>query len=41
MGSGAGLGQALYEHAVYDDDGQLVSGSFMDYAMPRADQVQT
>ena len=34
-----GLGQALYEHAVYDDDGQLVSGSFMDYAMPRADQV--
>ena len=34
-----GLGQALYEHAVYDDDGQLLSGSFMDYAMPRADQV--
>ena len=34
-----GLGQALYEHVVYDDDGQLVSGSFMDYAMPRADQV--
>jgi aerobic carbon-monoxide dehydrogenase large subunit len=32
-----GLGQALFEHAVYDrDNGQLVSGSFMDYAMPRA-----
>jgi aerobic carbon-monoxide dehydrogenase large subunit len=32
-----GAGQALYEGAVYDDDGQLVTGSFMDYAMPRAD----
>jgi carbon-monoxide dehydrogenase large subunit len=32
-----GVGQALLEHAVYDDSGQLVSGSFMDYAMPRAD----
>ena len=32
-----GIGQALYENAVYDDDsGQLLSGSFMDYAMPRA-----
>ena len=31
-----GLGQALLEQAVYDSDGQLVSGSFMDYAMPRA-----
>jgi carbon-monoxide dehydrogenase large subunit len=32
-----GLGQALLEHTVYDrDSGQLVSGSFMDYAMPRA-----
>jgi carbon-monoxide dehydrogenase large subunit len=31
-----GLGQALLEHAVYDADGQLVTGSFMDYAMPRA-----
>jgi carbon-monoxide dehydrogenase large subunit len=31
-----GLGQALLEQAVYDNDGQLVTGSFMDYAMPRA-----
>jgi carbon-monoxide dehydrogenase large subunit len=31
-----GLGQALMEQAVYDSDGQLVTGSFMDYAMPRA-----
>jgi aerobic carbon-monoxide dehydrogenase large subunit len=36
----AGLGQALMEHAVYDDgSGQLVTGSFMDYAMPRADDI--
>jgi aerobic carbon-monoxide dehydrogenase large subunit len=31
-----GLGQALMEHAVYDEGGQLLSGSFMDYAMPHA-----
>jgi carbon-monoxide dehydrogenase large subunit len=31
-----GLGQALMEHAVYDDSGQLLTGSFMDYAMPHA-----
>ena len=32
-----GIGQALLEHAVYDpQSGQLLSGSFMDYAMPRA-----
>jgi carbon-monoxide dehydrogenase large subunit len=31
-----GLGQALLEGAVYDKDGQLVSGSFMDYSMPHA-----
>jgi aerobic carbon-monoxide dehydrogenase large subunit len=31
-----GLGQALMEQIVYDDGGQLVTGSFMDYAMPRA-----
>jgi len=31
-----GLGQALMENVVYDASGQLVSGSFMDYAMPRA-----
>jgi len=34
-----GIGQALYEQAVYDDAGQLVSGSLMDYCMPRADGV--
>ena len=34
-----GIGQALYEQAVYDDSGQLLSGSFMDYCMPRADGV--
>jgi aerobic carbon-monoxide dehydrogenase large subunit len=34
-----GIGQALMEHCVYDDEsGQLLSGSYMDYAMPRADQ---
>ena len=32
-----GIGQALLENASYDDDGQLLSASFMDYAMPRAD----
>ncbi len=31
-----GIGQALMEHTVYDEQGQLLSGSFMDYAMPRA-----
>ncbi len=31
-----GLGQVLLEGAVYDADGQLVTGSFMDYAMPHA-----
>jgi carbon-monoxide dehydrogenase large subunit len=35
-GVAQGLGQALWEHAVYDDSGQLLSGEFMDYAMPRA-----
>jgi len=34
-----GIGQALMENVVYDDDGQLVTGSYMDYALPRADQV--
>jgi carbon-monoxide dehydrogenase large subunit len=32
-----GLGQALMEEAVFDAEGQLVTGSFMDYAMPRAE----
>ena len=31
-----GIGQALLERTAYDPEGQLVSGSFMDYAMPRA-----
>ncbi len=34
-----GIGQALLEHAVYDGNGQLITASFMDYAMPRADDV--
>jgi len=35
-----GVGQALFENCVYDNEsGQLLSGSFMDYAMPRADRV--
>jgi len=34
-----GIGQALMERTVYDGDGQLVSGSYMDYAMPRADNA--
>jgi carbon-monoxide dehydrogenase large subunit len=34
-----GVGQALLEGAVYDADGQLASGSYMDYTMPRADNV--
>ena len=34
-----GIGQALMEKTVYDGDGQLLTGSFMDYAMPRASDV--
>jgi carbon-monoxide dehydrogenase large subunit len=34
-----GIGQALREATVYDADGQLVTGSYMDYAMPRADDA--
>lgn len=36
-----GVGQALWEHGVYDDQGQLLTGSFLDYAMPRADNFPT
>jgi carbon-monoxide dehydrogenase large subunit len=36
-GIAQGLGQILMERVVYDDSGQLVTASFMDYAMPRAD----
>ena len=34
-----GIGQALLEHGVYDADGQLLTGSYMDYTMPRAEDV--
>jgi carbon-monoxide dehydrogenase large subunit len=37
-GMAQGVGQALYEQAVYDDSGQLLTGSMMDYCVPRADQ---
>jgi carbon-monoxide dehydrogenase large subunit len=35
-GLAQGIGQAMIEEAVYNSDGQLVTGSFMDYALPRA-----
>ena len=35
-GVAQGLGQALWEQAVYDDNGQLVTGELMDYALPKA-----
>ena len=35
-GLAQGIGQAMIEEVVYDDDGQPVTGSFMDYAIPRA-----
>jgi len=38
-GIGQGIGQALLEQCVYDESGQLLTGSYMDYAMPRADDV--
>ena len=39
-GIGQGIGQALVERTVYDEEtGQLLTGSFMDYAMPRADDM--
>ncbi|MCK8784799.1 xanthine dehydrogenase family protein molybdopterin-binding subunit [Roseomonas sp. NAR14] len=34
-----GIGQALYESVAYSEDGQLLSGSFMDYGLPRAEDV--
>jgi aerobic carbon-monoxide dehydrogenase large subunit len=36
-GAAQGIGQALWERCAYDKQGQLLSASFMDYAMPRAD----
>jgi carbon-monoxide dehydrogenase large subunit len=38
-GIGQGVGQALLEKAEYDEDGQLLNGSYMDYAMPRASDL--
>nr|RDS94173.1 xanthine dehydrogenase family protein molybdopterin-binding subunit [Cereibacter sphaeroides f. sp. denitrificans] len=38
-GVAQGIGQALLEGVVYNEDGQLLTGSYMDYAMPRADDV--
>lgn len=38
-GVAQGLGQALYENAVYDDNGQLLSGELMDYAVPKASMM--
>src|SRR3954463_14319806 len=38
-GVAQGIGQALLEETVYDDSGQLLTGTFMDYAMPRADNL--
>ena len=38
-GVAQGIGQALTERVVFDEDGQLLTASFMDYGMPRADDV--
>lgn len=38
-GVAQGIGQAILERVVYDEDGNLISGSFMDYALPRADDI--
>ncbi|MEM6341489.1 MAG: molybdopterin cofactor-binding domain-containing protein, partial [Pseudomonadota bacterium] len=38
-GLAQGIGQALLENCAYDQDGQLISASYMDYAMPRADDL--
>ena len=38
-GVAQGMGQAMLEHGIYDEYGQLQTGSFMDYAMPRADDL--
>lgn len=40
-GLAQGIGQALLENTVYDQSGQLVTASYMDYAMPRADDLPT
>ena len=38
-GLAQGAGQALMEHGIYDDSGQLLTGSYMDYQLPRADDL--
>ncbi len=38
-GIAQGVGQALFEGAIYDENGQLTNGSYMDYTMPRADDL--
>ena len=38
-GIGQGIGQAMLEQVVYSDEGQLLTGSYMDYTMPRADDL--
>jgi carbon-monoxide dehydrogenase large subunit len=40
-GVAQGLAQTLYEEVVYDENGQLITGSLMDYAMPKAPMVPT
>ncbi|WP_235297771.1 xanthine dehydrogenase family protein molybdopterin-binding subunit [Portibacter marinus] len=38
-GLAQGIGQALHEGTIYDESGQLINGSYMDYTMPRADDL--
>ena len=38
-GVAQGIGQALYEHAIYDEAGQLITGSMADYAVPNMTQI--
>jgi carbon-monoxide dehydrogenase large subunit len=38
-GIAQGVAQALWEHGIYDDNGQLLTASFMEYNIPRADQL--
>jgi len=40
-GVAQGIGQAITEHVVYDADGQLLTATFMDYALPRAEGIPT
>jgi carbon-monoxide dehydrogenase large subunit len=40
-GLAQGIAQALWEEVVYADDGQLMTGSLMDYAIPRAEDLPT